>query len=42
MDWLKSMLCDKTHEIEDIDEQIKDGFSFFKGKATMGEVEGKI
>lgn len=41
MDGLKSMFCAKTLEIVDIDSQIKEGLSFFQGKATMGKVKGK-
>jgi hypothetical protein len=40
MNGIKSMLCAKTFEMADIDTQIQDGLSFFKGKATMGAVKG--
>jgi hypothetical protein len=41
IDGVKSVLCGKTLDKGDINEQIQSGMEFFEGKATMGKVEGK-
>ncbi len=38
---LKAMLCNKTLDIADINEQLQTGIEFFEGKATMGMVGGE-
>lgn len=41
LDALKSLLCAKALENNDIENQIQAGFQFFEGKATFGEVKNK-